>query len=199
MSGDTVTRSSLYLHPPGTVGRAGTATDERRQRSQEQEQDRDRPRKQRERRSAHTANIKRRRLFDLLFDEIEDAVGLNPGQRERLKRNLRARIGTGSLPPLPDTPVPPSAPSAEPGSADLADDLETVPPELPADPHHIAGVIAPEHPDLHPDEAAENAIIAAQLRDCLARRSETARKVAAYLHLLFRLRGADRPHFVLDI
>ena len=42
-------------------------------------------------------------------------------------------------------------------------------------------------------------MLAQQLRECLGRNSEAARKVAVYLKLLLSIDGALSPHVVIDI
>ncbi|HRJ60558.1 MAG TPA: hypothetical protein PKZ99_05175, partial [Azospirillaceae bacterium] len=64
---------------------------------------------------------------------------------------------------------------------------------------HLIGVAAPQSPELQPEELAQNAILARQLRECLGRNSEAARKVAIYLKLLLSIDGALSPHVVIDI
>ena len=86
------------VRPAGAVQRVGTATD-RRPRRQEAE----------DRRKGGDGARKRRHLYDLLFDEIDQVPELEAGQRERLKRNIRAHLALRARDqtPLPAIPRPP--------------------------------------------------------------------------------------------
>ncbi|HRQ80832.1 MAG TPA: hypothetical protein PKZ97_06915 [Azospirillaceae bacterium] len=136
---------------------------------------------------------------------------LEATQRERLKRNIRAHLALRARDqtPLPTIPRPP------PDDAALAveDEGGYHPADAHAAPHeggvaleteegdhdHLIGVAAPQSPELQPEELAQNAILARQLRECLGRNSEAARKVAIYLKLLLSIDGALSPHVVIDI
>lgn len=192
------------VRPAGAVQRVGTATD-RRPRRQEAE----------DRRKGGDGARKRRHLYDLLFDEIDQVPELEAGQRERLKRNIRAHLALRARDqtPLPAIPRPPpdeaatageqAAHSADAHSADAHEGFAAPEPEedeadrLIGD--HLIGVAAPQSPELPPEELAQNAMLAQQLRECLGRNSEAARKVAVYLKLLLSIDGALSPHVVIDI
>lgn len=197
MSEGAIGRSGPLLRAPGAVERSGGATDrDRRQPRQQARQEKEEPKPQ-DRRSADPANRRRRRLFDLLFEEIEQIPDLDVRQKERLRKNLRSRIAQrDALPHPPDAlrtpPLPPAA--VPPPSDDPADH-----PDVPIDPDRIAAEVAPVDDGLPAEELEENAVLAAQLRDCLTRRTDTARKVAVYLHLLLSVDGALRPHVVIEV
>lgn len=186
------------VRPAGAVQRAGTATD-RRPRRQEAE----------DRRKGGDGARKRRHLYDLLFDEIDQVPELEATQRERLKRNIRAHLALRARDqtPLPAVPRPPpdEEPTVEKDVVRAAENTAAHPdggvaPEAREDDHdHLIGVAAPQSPELPPDELAQNAILAQQLRECLGRNSEAARKVAIYLKLLLSIDGALSPHVVIDI
>lgn len=189
------------VRPAGAVQRAGTATD-RRPRRQEAE----------DRRNGGDGARKRRHLYDLLFDEIDQVPELEATQRERLKRNIRAHLALRARDqtPLPTIPRPPpddAAPAVEDEGGHHPADARAAPPheggvalEAEEDDHdHLIGVAAPQSPELPPEELAQNAILARQLRECLGRNSEAARKVAIYLKLLLSIDGALSPHVVIDI
>ncbi|NYZ14321.1 hypothetical protein HL658_17325 [Azospirillum sp. RWY-5-1] len=196
MGEGTIGRSGPLLRAPGAVERSGGATDrEQRQPRQPPRHGKDEPKPQ-DRRAADANNRRRRRLLDLLFDEIEQIPDLDVRQKERLRRNLRSRVGQHDAvlprpPPQSATlpPLPPDAPDIRP--ADL--------PEVPIDPDRIAAEVTTVDEDLPAEEMEENAVLAAQLRDCLTRRTETARKIAIYLHLLLSVDGALRPHVVIEV
>lgn len=190
------------VRPAGAVQRAGTATD-RRPRRQEAE----------DRRKGGDSGRKRRHLYDLLFDEIDQVPELEATQRERLKRNIRAHLALRARDqtPLPTIPRPPpddaaSAAEEEGGNHPADADLHAARQERYAatesaedDDDHLIGVAAPLSPELPPEELAQNAVLAQQLRECLGRNSEAARKVAIYLKLLLSIDGALSPHVVIDI
>lgn len=195
MTEQRIDSRSPAVRPTLGVQRAGTATD-RRPRRQEAE----------DRRKGENSGRKRRHLYDLLFDEIDQVPELEEAQRERLKRNIRAHLALRARDqtPLPTMVVEPRPPPDEETAEEAA--LAAVPPPSPhisesaeEDHDRLIGVAAPLSPDLPPDELAQNAVLAQQLRECLARNSETARKVAIYLKLLLSIDGALSPHVVIDI
>ncbi|PWC85836.1 hypothetical protein TSH100_14780 [Azospirillum sp. TSH100] len=168
------------------VERAGSATDRNHRRNpRKEQQDREQ-----ERRGRSPPNPQRRRLYDLLFDEVDQLDGLDDHQRTRLKDNLRSHL-TRQAPP------PPAAPSQiQHDEEALAEALLKAPTaQLPVDPEHIVKAATSTAPEQDP----ETVRLAEQLRDCLSRNSDSARKVAVYLHLLLTLEGAFRPHMVLDV
>lgn len=178
------------VRPAGAVQRVGTATD-RRSRRQEAE----------DRRKGGDGARKRRHLYDLLFDEIDQVPELEATQRERLKRNIRAHLALRARDqtPLPSVPRPPPDEEAA-AEGDLHPPLAPAAPEQGEEDHdHLIGVAAPLSPELPPEELAQNAMLAQQLRECLSRNSEAARKVAVYLKLLLSIDGALSPHVVIDI
>lgn len=198
MADAAIGRSGPMIRAPGTVERAGSATDDPTRREERDNTPAKQRKRDPERRSSETGNRQRRRLFDLLFDEIEQVAGLDPRQKERLKRNLRAHLVA--------RPPPPSDRASSKLLHEIAQALAgspaapAPPPDLAlADPDSILGAVAPDHPDQPPEDAAENAELAAQLRECLGRRTDAARKVAFYLHLLLSLDGAFHPHVVLEV
>lgn len=192
--------------PPGLraatgVQRTGTATD-RKPRRQERE----------DRRKGDEGPRKRRHLFDLLFEEIDQVPELEAHQRERLKRNirahmaLRARDGATAFADAgrPETPAAYATPPPAGGdheTAPPATDGDSTPPAGDGDSDHdpLINLAAPQTPDLSPDELALNAELARQLRECLTRNTEAARKVAAYLKILLSIDGTLAPHVVIDI
>ncbi|MBP2303037.1 hypothetical protein [Azospirillum picis] len=169
------------------VERAGSATDRNHRRDPRREQ-RDR---EQERRDQNPPNPQRRRLYDLLFDEVDQFDGLDDGQRTRLKDNLRSYLSRRTAAPPSTTPLPPHQDEAALAEALLGDPAAP----LPVDPERIvrAATAAAAHAD------PETARLAEQLRDCLARNTDRARKVAVYLHLLLTLEGAFKPHMVVDV
>ncbi|HEY0834179.1 MAG TPA: hypothetical protein VGE72_09765 [Azospirillum sp.] len=207
MADAQIGRPVYPVRPTGVVERAGSATD-RQQRRQPQQEHRD-P----ERRDHEPPNPKRRRIYDMLFEEIDQIDALDERQRTRIKDNIRSHLTTAPRHEAPHGRHPyangyaPAPPATDPHAA------EPSPPELsatepviasldtaePVDHDHIVQVAAPLHPQLPPEEAQENARLARQLRECLALHTERARKVAVYLHLLLRLDGSLRPHLVVDI
>ncbi len=188
------------VRAPGVTARTGTATDDQTRRDP------------RERRREDDTNKKRRHLFDLLFDEIDQVDGLSDVQRGRIRNNIRARIAAKVLdsqiratqqaahaleiaaqraPPHAQHPPDPPPDGAAPDAP--------AEPLVRADPDQIIAFAAPQDSDQPPDELIENARMAELLRDCLARNTERARKVAIYLHLILALDGALRPHVVVDV
>lgn len=181
------------VRPAGAVQRAGTATD-RRSRRQEAE----------DRRKGGDGARKRRHLYDLLFDEIDQVPELEATQRERLKRNIRAHLALRARDqtPLPTIPRPPPDEDEPAAAAEEGFHPIHTPAALESgeeDHDHLIGVAAPLSPELPPEELAQNAMLAQQLRECLSRNSEAARKVAVYLKLLLSIDGALSPHVVIDI
>lgn len=164
--------SEFSIRSAGAVERTGSATDRQAQGN---------PR--RERRDRNPPNPQRRRLYDLLFEEVERFDALDERQRARLKANLRDHLAKrpATVPPVVETP-----PDAVPADAPAIDTERIVEAALGSGP-------------VTPEEDAENALLARQLRDCLERHTDEARKVAVYLHLLLEVDGAQRPHTVVDV
>ncbi|MFP5513048.1 MAG: hypothetical protein ACLGJC_08205 [Alphaproteobacteria bacterium] len=168
------------------VQRSGSATDRNSRRNPRQEQhDREQ-----ERRDHNPPNPQRRRLYDLLFEEVDQFDGLDERQRARLKENLRGHLSQRA--PAP-TGAPPQVHHDEEAIAEAL--LKDPAAPLPVEPEHIVQAATAAASD----QDAETARMAEQLRDCLARNSDRARKVAVYLHLLLTLEGAFRPHMVVDV
>ncbi len=189
--------SDHYVRPASVVERSRSATD-RQPRREQQDQ-----REAADRRKKEPLNPRRRRVYDLLFDEVDRIDGLNERQRARIKDNLRSHVAAAPPPaepphagaPLSSTDVPP-----EHDEEHAAERLLTDPhAEVPVDPDHIVQAAAPVHPHLSLTEAEENRLLAEQLRVCLAQHTERARKLAVYLHLLLRMNGVGRPTLVLDV
>lgn len=168
------------------VERSGNATDRNSRRNPRQE----RHDREQERRDHNPPNPQRRRLYDLLFDEVDQFDGLDERQRTRLKDNLRSHLSSRAPPP-PATPPPVHHDEEALAEALLKDPAATVP----VDPEHIVQAAIAAAPEQDP----ETARLAEQLRDCLTRNTDRARKVAVYLHLLLTLEGAFRPHMVVDV
>ncbi|PWC37614.1 hypothetical protein [Azospirillum sp. TSO35-2] len=188
MSGSGIGSPEFTVRTATGVERTGSATDRRQRRNPRQElHDR-----QQERREQNPPNPQRRRLYDLLFDEVDQFDGLNDRQRDRLKANLRDHL-TARAPPPAATP-PPEHDEEALAAAVLNDPAAAVP----VDPEHIVRA-ATGAGESQSAEDAETARLAQQLRDCLARNSDRARKVAVYLHLLLTLEGAFRPHMIVDV
>ena len=85
------------------VERSGNATDRNSRRNPRQE----RHDREQERRDHNPPNPQRRRLYDLLFDEVDQFDGLDERQRTRLKDNLRSHLSSRA-------PPPPAAPTTRP-------------------------------------------------------------------------------------
>lgn len=175
-------RAGSTIPPPGAVERTGSATD-RRQRSPSERQTKRESDEERERREKNATNRQRRRLFDLLFDEIENLPTLDRPQKERLKHKIRARITASPSAADPVRPVPPR------------------PVGRSVEPDHdgIVAAIVPDDPDHSMDQVEENALLAAQLRECLTMRTDAARRVAFYLTVLLGIDGAFVPHVTMDV
>jgi hypothetical protein len=174
------------LRSAGAVQRTGTATD-RRPRRQDAED---------KRKEADGAK-KRRRLYDLLFEEIDQVPELEAHQRERLKRNIRAHM---ALRARDQTPLP-TVMRDGPQEEKLQEEKQATPQKHEPEPEHetLINIAAPVSPDLPPEEIDQNTRLAAQLRDCLTRNTEAARKVAIYLKILLTIDHALDPHVVIDI
>lgn len=175
--------TDLRIRSSGAVERMGNATDR-------EPQER---RSRQERREKDPPNPKRRRLYDLLFDEIDQIDALDGDQKARIKDNIRSNL-TGQPPPPTPTRLKPDEDEEGVAAAVLANPDTTIP----VTEDHIVGMAAPDHPQVSPEEAKVNAILAKQLRECLAHRTETERRVAVYLHLLLTIDGALRPHTVIE-
>ncbi len=193
MSDGSIGRSEPLVRSAGAVERTGSATD-RKPRRQNRQDLQQQEREQQERRNKDEANRKRRRLYDLLFDEIDELDTLNAGQRARIKQNLRAQLAN-RRPPSHLAQAPPPEQDIERIAAALLDNAAA---SQPVDHDHIVELAAPAHPALPPEQNAENVALANQLRDCLEQRTTTSRRVAVYLRLLLSLEGAFRPHVVVD-
>lgn len=196
MAESSIGRSNPLVRSTLALERAGTATDRHPQR-----------REQQDRRSKEKDAPRRRRIHDLLFEEIDQIDALDPHQRERVKRNIRNHFADAqpATPPHYGQPRPAAEDrgdeaaedeDAERAAHDLLHDPDTL---VSADHEPFVQVAAPVHPHLPPSEAEENARLARQLRDCLAHHTERARKIAVYLHLLLALHGGARPRFVVDV
>lgn len=168
------------------VERTGSATDRNHRRNPRREQQ-DR---EQERRDQSPPNPQRRRLYDLLFDEVDQFDGLDERQRTRLKDSLRSHLSRRA--PLPQAAAP-SAPHDEEALAEAL--LKDPAAPIPVDPEHIVQAVTAAAPE----QDAETARMAEQLRECLSRNTDRARKVAVYLHLLLTLEGAFRPHMMVDV
>ncbi|QCO14102.1 hypothetical protein D3869_02000 [Azospirillum brasilense] len=197
MTDGSIGRPEPLVRSAGVVERTGGATD-RRKRRQNRQDLQQQEREQQERRDQDEANHKRRRLYDLLFDEIDELDTLNAGQRARIKQNLRAQLANRRPPPhlAPNLAQPP--PADEDIERIAAALLEKAVAAHSVDHDHIVAMAAPTHPALPPGQTAENVALANQLRDCLEQRTTTSRRVAVYLRLLLTLEGAFRPHLVVD-
>lgn len=178
MTDSYISRSEPLVRSPSAVQRTGSATDRQHRRDQDR-RDREEP------------NRKRRRIYDLLFDEIDEIDSLEPAQRARIKQNLRTHLASRGP---PQTPQPPGLEDEHLATTLIEEHAAAVP----VDHDHIVHMAAPTHAQLSPQETEENAILARQLRDCLGRHTVTARRVAVYLHLLLAVDGALRPHTVVD-
>lgn len=139
-------------------------------------------------------NARRRRLFDLLFFEIDRVPDIAAGQKARLKENLRAHIERRSS-EHPGTLPTPEEIDALLDASENPDDH----PNLTVEPEAILKAALPEEPAATKTEADENARLAAQFRACLELDTAVARKVALYLKLLVRLAGLMSPHFTVDV
>ncbi len=176
MANNALGQSEFTVRTAGAVERSGNATERHYQRNPRQE-----------RRDRHPPNPQRRRIYDLLFDEVDRLDELDEQQRTRLKANLRDHL-TANAPPPAAQPPPPDRDEEALANRVLEDPTA----RIPIDTDHI--VKAATAPD-----TADNAVLAKQLRDCLARNTDRARKVAVYLHLLLTIDGALRPHTIMDV
>lgn len=185
-SGRGVGPPEFSVRTTAGVERSGSATDRNHRRNARQE----RHDREQERRDQNPPNPQRRRLYDLLFDEVDQFDGLDERQRTRLKDNLRSHLSRRAPPPPPG-PSPVHHDEEALAEALLKDPAAPIP----VDPEHIVEAVTAAAPELD----VETARLAEQLRDCLARNTDRARKVAVYLHLLLTLEGAFRPHMVVDV
>ena len=202
MGDGSIGRSDRLIRPARAVDRSGSATERQpRREPQDQKEAYDRRRKE-------PPNPRRRRVYELLFDEVDRIDNLTEGQRARIKDNIRSHVAAappaGPLPaqsspaaPLPAQPEPHAG--QDEAHADAEQLLADAQAEVPVDHDHIVRVAAPVHPHLPLSEAEENRLLAEQLRVCLAQHTERARKLAVYLHVLLRLHDPMRPTLVLDI
>ncbi|WP_114391543.1 hypothetical protein [Oleisolibacter albus] len=112
----------------------------------------------------------RRRLLDLLMDEVGTLSELPLESRDRIRRNLEAfarqHPGPGD--------------DARDGIQDGTQDGTGAAVPI-SDPVAVA---APEHPALSDEERAQNRLLAADLRRVLALHTLTAQKIASYIHML---------------
>ncbi|WP_298376850.1 hypothetical protein [Azospirillum sp.] len=183
MAGSGLGQSEFSVRTSAGVERTGTATDRNYKHNPRQE-----------RRDRQPPNPQRRRIYDLLFDEIDQFDTLNDHQRDRLKANLREHLTANAPPPAAQPPPPDQDEEA------LADKLLKDPAaKVPVDEDRIVKAATAPLPGFTPEQVAGNAILAIQLRDCLARHTDRARKVAVYLHLLLTIDGALRPHTIVDV
>ena len=183
MGDGSVGRTESIIRSTAAVERTGSATDRQRRHPQQDDPRQGRP--DQERRDREPPNPRRRRLYDLLFDEIDQIVALDEGQKTRIKQNIRQQLNGGHAPPPtgpPPVPEPPAPPPAAP----------------PLDEEAILQLVAPTHPHLPPQELAENALLATRLRECVALRTTTARRVGVYLRRLLALKGPRRPQIIVD-
>lgn len=181
-------RSEFTVRTAGAVERTGSPTEQRKQRNPRQE-----------RRDRHPPNPKRRHIYDLLFDEIDRIDSLDDRLRERLKTNLRNQLTNRAVAARTEARTQRPAAPVPDGEA-LAEKLLREPDPIPLDHDDIVQLAAPTAQAKVPvHEALENAILAAQLRDCLSRNTETARRVAVYLHLLLSIDGMLRPHTIVEV
>ncbi|CAO3421987.1 hypothetical protein [Azospirillum doebereinerae] len=181
MSGSGFGSSEFSIRSAGAIAPTGSATERHRQGNPRQE-----------RRDRNPPNPQRRRLYDLLYDEVDRFDGLDERQRTKLKANLRDHLTARAA--LPSSALP-SEPDAEAIVGRLLGDPSA---GVPVDADHIVAAAAGSGP-VTPEEEAENALLASQLRDCLDQHTERARKVAVYLHLLMSIDGTDQPHTVVDV
>lgn len=174
-------QSEFSVRKTAGVERTGSATERHYQRNPRQE-----------RRDRNPPNPQRRRIYDLLFDEVDRFDELDEQQRTRLKANLREHLTANAPPP---SAQPPPEQDEEALAKRVLEDPST---DIPVDADHIVkAAVGPAN--ITPQDAADNAVLAGQLRDCLARHTDRARKVAVYLHLLLTIDGALRPHTILDV
>lgn len=185
-SGRSIGPPEFSVRTTAGVERAGSATDRNHRRNPRREQQ-DR---EQERRDQSPPNPQRRRLYDLLFDEVDQFDGLDERQRTRLKDSLRSHLSRRA--PAPSAAAPPLQQDEEALAEALLKDPAA---PIPVDPEHIVQAVTAAAPQ----QDAETARMTEQLRDCLSRNTDRARKVAVYLHLLLTLEGAFRPHMVVDV
>lgn len=222
MTDSFIGRSERLVRPTLGVDRAGSATDHP---HRDRRHDREHPPQDQhpDRRDAKPPNPLRRRLYDLLFEEIDDIEALSPGQKTRIKDNLRTNLSAAaqahaqarqiaSHPPHPAAPrarlerhpLPGALPPAIPPASDEEDESLAqallADPALEVDHDGIVGLAVADGSHLTPDEVLENARLTRQMHDCLALHTERARKVAVYLHLLLGIHPDPRPHvMVVDV
>jgi len=186
-------RSEPLITAPGTVNRMGSATDRQRRRDNDQKSpDRD---AQSERREEDPVGKHRRRLFDMLFYEIDRTPDIGERQKKRLKNNLRAHITRQATVNVFAEP-PPSVDDIQ-SLLNASTDPEDYP-ELQVEEEAIVDAAVPDKADTAA-EVADNLRLAEQFRACLAINTDTARRVALYLKLLVRLSGAMTPHYTVDV
>lgn len=191
MADSQIGRPEPLIAPPVATNRIGPAPDRQRRRDPEERKDGG---GKKNRRAEDPVNARRRRLFDLLFYEIDRTPEIAPREKDRLKENIRAHIDRQAA--LPPEPMPtPEEIDALLAASENPDDH----PNLTVEADAIVSAAIPDAPAATKTEAEENARLAEQFRACLELDTAVARKVALYLKLLVRLAGLMSPHFTVDV
>lgn len=191
MADSPIGRPEPLIAPAVATNRIGPAPERQKRREPQERKDGG---GKKDRRTEDPVNARRRRLFDLLFFEIDRVPEIAPVQKARLKENLRAHIERHST-EHPDVLPTPEEIDALLDASENPDDH----PNLTVEPDTILSAAIPEEPAATKTEADENAQLAAQFRACLELDTAIARKVALYLKLLVRLAGLMSPHFTVDV
>lgn len=191
MADRDIGRSEPLIPPAGKIDKAGTAPDRRKRRDQPRHQD-ERRDEHRERRADDPATKKWRRLFDLLFDEIDRVPGVRDEQRRVLRDNLRAHVVARAGAERLREPTEEEVRALLEASDNPDDHLD-----LRVDLDRVLDAAVPGRDGAAKRSDADDDL-ALQFRRCLEVNTSTARKVALYLTLLMRLSDALKPHISVD-
>lgn len=168
-------------------------------------------------RRGREARTLRQRLLDLVMEEVETIPGITGSQKQRIRRNLDryathwpvvpadpADGGQQAVPPDGSSPSTPSLPAASTGAVPSL--LPPVPPViLPPDLEETLAIVAPPSSEAKTGEPVEMQRerteaqeLAHQLRHLLSFHTDSAVKIATYLHTLMGT-ASDSHQIDLDI
>lgn len=165
-------------------------------------------------RRGREARTLRQRLLDLVMEEVETIPGITGSQKQRIRRNLDryathwpvvpADPADGDQQAEPPDGTPPSTPSLPAASAGAVPSL-LQPVILPPDLEETLAIVAPPSSDAKTGEPVEvqkerteAQELAHQLRHLLSLHTDSAVKIATYLHTLMGT-AADSHQIDLDI